>query len=294
MNAAANFDGDENLEIGDQLVVESLATLRGEVRTPDGKPFVPGLPIPVSLFSQSGWSYFPTIDTAGRYSIRVPMGEYRLGLDDRQPPQRILLAAGEERVMNLEWNLGEVAPPAKTPLRGVVRAPDGTPVAKARILHHGRPRLDLAADDAGQFHFDRGSGPAVLYVGSPKGDLAGYKEMDATQQQVDIQLSPTATVVGRVKDRNGQPISGVQVNLLLSFPSKTWKGGGTNTFDLGGSTDKQGQFRITGVPVGTSIFINVQMKIGPNRPGESRAGVPIDKAGDVEIPDTIVKEEPGG
>ena len=62
-------------------------------------------------------------------------------------------------------------------------------MAKARILHHGRPRLDLAADDAGQFHFDRGSGPAVLYVGSPKGDLAGFKEMDGTQQQLQQMLS---------------------------------------------------------------------------------------------------------
>jgi hypothetical protein len=292
VNVAANFDGDENLEIGDQLVVEPLATLRGEVRTPEGKLFE--RPIAANLFSRSGWSYYPRSDDKGQYSIRLPAGDYSLSIGAQR--ESLLLTAGEDRVLNLQIQPQETVPPAKAPLQGVVRKPDGSPVAKARLLHHGNPprrimRVDLAANDAGQFRYDRESGPAIVYASSPKGDLAGYKELDATQLQVDIQLSPTATAVGRVLDSDGQPISGVQVSLMLTFPVESWKGAFTNTFELGGTTDKEGRFRVARVPVGAGIQVNVHMRIGPGRGGDAREGVPIDRAGDVAIPDTIVKTE---
>jgi len=255
--------GDGLVDLG-TVVVETGVRVEGRVVDPDDRP-VAGARIR-AVPQGSGWGnrrnqpFEGTTDAAGHFAF----GDLRRG-------ERVSLLA--EKPGYAKGQLEGVEVPTEEPVEivlepaarvsGTVKDPEGRPVEGARVAVDvsggrgwglSRSSDPTRTDAEGRFTLaDVPPGDVTLQA-----DAEGYLrdgllhlrvEPGARVEDVEITLTPGATVLGRVVGPDGEPLPEARVSLLEE----------ARRFGFGGSarTDGDGRYRLEGVPPGARTFAAV-------------------------------------
>ncbi len=170
--------------------------------------------------------------------------------------------------------LSFAALPAQTRLTGrILNARDNTPIRRAEVLliRAGAPASDPVAervrrtftDVEGRYRFDAvetgryelaalAPGYLLTYWGSDSADgRAKLFEAVGGDRSLDIKVQPQGVIAGRVRDEEGQPLTGVRIEVLPSFLARRSGAEDPVASDV---TDDRGQFRIPELPPGRYIL----------------------------------------
>jgi len=184
------------------------------------------------------------IDATGRYAFRVGPGEYQLHLPGF-PPQTERLTVTNQREIIVDSAFPKLPPP----LRGIVVDRAGKPVPLAFVVYlMGAPgsQIHLAADKDGRFTLQRYERTAGhVYVGSADANLAGLRAIAEDENDVTIVTDKAATVVGRVVDAAGRPLSGMSV-VCDFFPPQMPQ----RSLQVWAETDKEGKYKLSALVPG--------------------------------------------
>jgi hypothetical protein len=195
-----------------------------------------------SLRLQGGESLTPdtTSDRAGRYRLDgIDPGERRvwvqLGEDTLEFP-RVRIVRGENR---LDFAF------VRHSIRGRVLAPEGQPIAGAAVrLAGGSGRHEVVTGTDGTFAFQTVASWRRLDV-TRKGYVAFHSRLlragGAAAQEIEIRLSPGATLTGRLLGLPPEDRKGIRVAATNRETSEI----------LSGTVDPQGRYRIADVGAGT-------------------------------------------
>lgn len=254
--------GREPLDLG-TVVVETAVQVEGRVVDPDDRP-VAGARLQAFPQTSGIWPgrrhqpFESTSDASGLFAV-----------GDLRPGERITLVA--EKPGYAESRLEGVRVPTEEPVEmvlepaarvsGRVRDPEGHPVADARVAvdlsagrgwGFGRRSEPIRTDPEGRFTVeDVPPGDVTLQARAegylPDGLVHLQVEPGAHLEDVEITLTPGATVLGRVVGPGGEPLPDAWVRLLEEGRS----------FQIGGSarTDGDGRYRIEGIPPGARTFV---------------------------------------
>jgi protocatechuate 3,4-dioxygenase beta subunit len=143
-----------------------------------------------------------------------------------------------------------------TAVSGLVSAPDGSPVAGARVVYSGAsdwaqqadPRHDAAvSDDEGRFRFDALPPGSFRFVARHQAYAPGTSELvtlDGTSERggVNIQLEAGATLTGTVENGDGEPMPSARVRVAVRTAGMRWEQ------PRQAYTDEAGAFTISGLP----------------------------------------------
>jgi RNA polymerase sigma factor (sigma-70 family) len=298
------------LEEGQQLTgvdftLSRGALIRGTVTGPDGKPAqretvgLKEIGEPISsraaisevAFETSPGNKTESFDRMmltnadGRYEFRVGPGRFLvLGPRDGLP---VGPKDGEKTlIINSEEVVGRdiVINPADTrlPLTGLVTDGRGGPVAGAVISGHtfARPaeasHFRVFSGRSSRFEARRLPEPMLVYARTLDHKQAGVARIGADDQSVDIVLSVSATAQGRVLDKDDKPRADVSVICRWGFEAP-----GENSIEELRKTDQNGQYLITGLPVGATVSVELAQDGGVVTSHRVR----IVKEGFVDLPD---------
>ena len=264
------------------------------------------------LYARSPSHYLP-VDAAGQQSMRGGRVLRSAGPDGGAPMTTTLVLTKEAETF--EKNISMLK---GLPVSGLVKGPDGAPVAGAKVLSPGsgdeflnnqwqyglggQNVLTLATSGPdGRFTIPglRPGDACVLTASKPP--LAGkpskpFKvKADAPTPEVTLELEKGATVAGRVVDADGAPVSGANVQCYAQ------DGSGGNATE---TTGIDGAFRLEGLPPGkyqlwswSNTGVNAQKQLDPElTSGEVREGVELKMATQKKgskLSGTLVDEEGG-
>ncbi len=194
-----------------------------------------------------------TTDKEGRYAIRVGSGRFEItgprenNPDPKVSPNSEVVVKAEETIIR-DYHLQ--AEPA--PIKGIVLAggQDGKPVAGAII--EGRASLshfNAVADDKGEFQAP--GYKAVAYMRSPDASLAGLFWTGENEKQRTFVLQPAGKIQGRVVDKAGKPLAGIQIQSSVMMGKDLNSQFGRTT-----RTDREGKFAIPGVVAGLNGWVS--------------------------------------
>jgi uncharacterized GH25 family protein len=137
-------------------------------------------------------------------------------------------------------------------IRGVVRDPDGKPVAGVRINILPGGREDVTPDTEGRFEmiwerrgWDREDTIFCLVARHEKRNLATAIEISESTEALDVKLEPGVKLIGRVVDPNGKGIAGVRIRPMMNLSN--W---GAPLSRNPVEADGNGDFEIRAVPAG--------------------------------------------
>jgi hypothetical protein len=146
---------------------------------------------------------------------------------------------------------------------GIVRDPEGRPLAGASMIGHDFHRMfELKPLDSPEFtvsglgrspllartlvfrHADRRLGKTMRVLGTETGPI-------------DVRLDPAASVVGRLVDGAGQPRDGIELRVVRVVDDPTRSARADFDPPINTTTDSDGRFRIDGIVPGTVQKIRV-------------------------------------
>ncbi|MHC5540238.1 carboxypeptidase-like regulatory domain-containing protein, partial [Singulisphaera rosea] len=188
-----------------------------------------------------------TTDAEGRYHLRVGPGIYQLhGPTERSETDELTVRA--EEALDHDFHIprhprlaltGRVLAGGK-PLGGAIVRGDS-------IGENGHSGFEAVADDQGRFRTERWNEKMLLAARGPDGTLAGIATIEPDTSQVEISVTPAATVRGRVVDAEGRPMASVSVFCRWGLEPQGVNSGLLNARIL---TDDQGRYKVDGVPAG--------------------------------------------
>ncbi len=158
--------------------------------------------------------------------------------------------------------------PDRGQLTGLVLTGDPPrPVPQARIegvYRYNMPGQDLTAttNNEGQFIVERELHRTVLCARSEDGRLAGVVEIGPDEKHVQIDVEPTASLIGRILDRDGQPAEGQEISYGIKVPAGDDNAPWRVAFGGTVNTDADGRYELTKLVVGQSYCVNVTMDRG--------------------------------
>lgn len=158
-------------------------------------------------------------DAAGEYRVCVGPGTYLVRLDS-MPGESKTIKVTNERTIEQNFHMPR---PEWGILSGKIIDQNGQPVAGAAISGvYRRPArsIDLECISApdGSFKVKRVQAATALFAKSVERKLAGIMRIEADEEAVIIQISPTATARGRLVDDKGQIIANGQVSCGIPVP----------------------------------------------------------------------------
>ncbi len=149
-----------------------------------------------------------------------------------------------------------------------------------------RDLVRAETDASGQFALSAVPPGQVVVVAETLDGKRGRTELAADQEEVVVRLEPAPAVAGRVVDRDGAPVAGVRVSIESAEAADPTSRRRFAMLDraLGRApakaalTDATGQFRLTGLSVGTHQ-VQVSGETGPVRLADGRSALDIDVPG---------------
>jgi hypothetical protein len=189
-----------------------------------------------------------TSDAAGVARLRLLPGKYEVesiqceGYAYDGPSRVLAIEEGETRRVVL------ILTPT---VRGVVRDPQGRPVAGARVRIVGAGREEAASDSQGRFEIAwdrqyqfRKALSFVLVAQHEPRNLATTMAIGRNTTWLDVKLQDCPPLAGRLTDPGGQGIAGAGAYVTLRVPN--W--GDTPLSEEIAVTGADGRFRIRAVP----------------------------------------------
>ena len=224
------------------------------------------------------------VDGDGRYRLDgLAPGEWSLSAavpDHRQRAERVVLAADEERTLDLEVGSGFT-------LSGrIVR--DSVTVGEARVLlshelEDGSSGSSVR-DSPGAFRFSGLEAGRYAVEATSGGELARAEVLLDGDQELLLELRPAGEVRGRVLATDGTPIQGARVSLEAEDPGADSRRARA-TVHHQTLTDSLGAFRVAGLREGG-------YRLRAQRLGFAEAERTLTLEGDREAVEAIVELEP--
>lgn len=106
-------------------------------------------------------------------------------------------------------------------LTGVVRDPDGQPMAEAKIYGvyedatHSRHAFSGKTDSEGHFDIERETQPAMVHVASADQSFGAIVSIDGDLEQLDVDLKPAYSAHGRLLNNSDDPLAGAKVKFSV-------------------------------------------------------------------------------
>ncbi|MBM4027170.1 MAG: redoxin domain-containing protein [Planctomycetes bacterium] len=201
------------------------------------------------------WTHGAT-DAEGIARLRLAPGTYQVhgptkqGYSYTQQPQTVTIEEGATKRIT--------AALTEAPrIRGIVRDPDGAPVAGARVRLMPAGYQDTFADADGRFEivWDRGGWPAdrttfCLLARHEQRNLVAAVEIGEGASTLDVKLEPGVVLAGRVVDPDGKGLAGARIMPMLNMSN--W---GSSLTGGQVPTDGSGNFEVRAAPAGRKYSI---------------------------------------
>lgn len=223
-------------------------------------------------------SLYQSSDTNGQALFRVLPGKYQVGGDK----SGFLYRSSEVQVDLAQTNqvtLEFMSPPV---VSGIVRDASGKPAAGLNVwLHSEWPHVERKTDANGRYEVIHKEDPQLVLVVDPVRHVAAASDLEEGVTNLDLQIAPALTLVGRVEDSTGQPVT--NANLLayvnagrMSLPIYWQKI----------TTDAQGSYRIVDLPSNRSYYVIYNA----NGYGSAQQKVPEDEGNSISLPTIVLKK----
>jgi hypothetical protein len=132
-------------------------------------------------------------------------------------------------------------------------------------------------------------GEQTLYGVSPDRSLAGLMPLPAEAENVRLVINKAPGITGRVIDSSGTPQAGLSMLYRIESGLNIARSGRK---DFGTQTDGRGQFRVSGVPVGSYVEVSVLYPRTPNSATPRIVvRIQVSDTNPVVIPDLVVPAE---
>ncbi len=182
------------------------------------------------------------VDATGHYAFRVGPGEYGLqvpGFPTKM--ERLTVTNQREIVVDSEF------PKLPPPLRGIVVDRAGKPVPLAFVRYmSGAGQISAVAGKDGRFtlgRYERSAGH--VYAGTADAHLAGLRAVAVDQVDVTVVTDKAATVLGRLVDAAGRPLSGMTVRAHFVPPQTPQL-----SIPVWAKTDREGKYKVSALVPG--------------------------------------------
>jgi len=196
------------------------------------------------------------VDSNGNYSFCVGPGNYTLLFPNQnQQTNRTEINVTDQKELTYD---SHSSGSGRMQLVGRIVDAAGEPVSGA-LLHAeglgttGISPVTLRADDKGQFKIDRRADTEeyCFYVRDPERNLAGLTILPTKQNDVTLKAEPGVAIVGRVLDASHSPVENHLVLVITGFEQQQCA-----RINARAKTDKNGEFRIPGLAVGSKCSIS--------------------------------------
>lgn len=237
--------------------------LAGQVLDADDKP-VPGAHVSINGEGQPNGS--TRTDREGRFHFdRVCEGSIRLFTSARNSHANLTAEGGDT---NIVLRLGEqtamYSGGTSKKLKGVVTDLDGKPVAGAQVavfpFSNSRWVKTGAKGDFSlswnvpEWQMQQGGDP-WLVIRDLTRNLAAAEVVGESVTNLNVQLKPGLTVVGRVESPDGTPLTNAQIGVWLTASRMS-----SHLSEQLANTDAQGNFEIKTVPPGPKYSVYAKAK----------------------------------
>lgn len=241
---------------GVSVQVSKGAVLEVVVKAADGEKPLAGTSVNV-MSPTGGNATQAQTDGEGVARFRLPPGDYRVfhaikaGYDAYQSNEAVTLAEGDTHRVEVE--LG--APPK---ISGIVRDPTGKPAPHIDVstVPMGQQRTKTDAQGHFELTWSRrylGGGEEThlaVVARDPERKLAAAVKYGEDTKAVELKLAPGGTLVGRVVDEGGKPISKARISVLLRLAHFS-----STISHTAIEVDDAGRFSIEGVPTGFKYHV---------------------------------------
>ena len=181
----------------------------------------------------------------GIASLKLLPGEYEIqrvykeGYSFEKTQQALTIEVGKTARVEIELK-------AVPKITGIVRDPNGQPVARAAMRVFPRGQNETDSDKEGRFEilwnpeqWGNQEPQPVLVVRHIRRNLAAAVDIDEDTKTFDVNMTPGIVFTGAVIDPNGEPIAGAKINVTLTISGH---GMTIDTADV--TTDQEGQYEL--------------------------------------------------
>ncbi len=228
--------------------------------TDDANQAVDGARVSVREKDGSRWQSGVS-DKNGVASLKLLPGEYHLaeirkeGYSSVRDLQTVTVEVGKTVQLEVELK-------ANPRIAGVVRDPNGQPVARAAMRVFPFGQTETNSDKQGKFEIswnpeqrgDRELQP-VLVVRHISRNLAAAMDIEEDAETFDVNMQPGIVFTGEVVDPNDEPIAGAKINVSLHISGH---GMYIDTADV--TTDQQGRYEVETIPAGRQYTVSTRVE----------------------------------
>ena len=191
-----------------------------------------------------------TTDRKGQFHFKVCEGTLQISANGKGLFGNISAEAGDTNVV-LQLGQNQMNGGSAHRLTGTVSDAEGKPVAGAQISvvpSNSGNTGGVRSGTNGEYHLTwspwQGQQMSYLVVArAASRNLAAAEELDEETTNLNVQLKPALSLVGRVQEPGGEPIAGAQVGISIR------SGNSTSTLNTGPATaDAQGRFELKCLP----------------------------------------------
>ncbi len=197
----------------------------------------------------------------GVASLKLLPGEYEIqrvykeGYSFEKTQQTLTIEVGKTARVEIELK-------AVPKITGIVRDPNGQPVARAAIRVFPRGQNVKDSDKEGRFEilcnpeqWGNQEPQPVLVVRHIKRNLAAAVDIDENTKTLDVNMTPGIVFTGVVIDPNGEPIADAKIYVTLTISGH---GMTIDTADV--TTDQEGQYEVKTIPAGQQYTVSTRVE----------------------------------
>jgi uncharacterized GH25 family protein len=198
-------------------------------------------------------------NTDGISSLKLLPGEYILhgaykeGYSSLREPQNVIIEVGKTARVEIKLK-------AVPRITGVVRDPNGQPVARAAVKVFPRGQNETYSDKEGRFEilwnpeqWGNQEPQPVLVVRHIRRNLAAAVDIDEDTKTFDVNMTPGIVFTGAIVDSNDELIAGAKINVTLTI-----SGHGMNIDTADVTTDQEGQYEYKAIPAGRQYTVSAR------------------------------------